>query len=215
MKYAFFDLDGTLTDPGIGITNSVAYAIEKMGDAAPPREDLYVYIGPPLVDMFQEKQGYSPEGARQALSYYREYFTVKGIFENKMYEKIPEMLGKIKEKGFKTVLATSKPQPFAETILEHFDLKKYFDFIAGSTLDETRTKKHEVIEYALESLGNPDKDNVYMIGDRKHDVSGARQTGVHSIGVLYGYGSREELQNAGAENIVGSVEELEELLLSI
>lgn len=212
MNYLLFDLDGTLTDPGEGITNSVAYAIEKMGDKAPSRELLYEYIGPPLVDMFQEKQGYSEECAYKALAYYREYFSEKGIFENKMYDKIPELLEKQKKAGNKIVLATSKPEPFAIKILEHFDIKKYFDFIAGSTLDETRTKKDEVISYALSSLGNPPRENVYMIGDRKHDIKGAKVTGVHGIGVLYGYGSYEELFSEGAEIIAEDITALEKIL---
>lgn len=214
MKYVFFDLDGTLTDPGEGITNSIAYAIEKMGEKAPTCESLYKYIGPPLIEMFMEDRGYSRDDAVRALGYYREYFTTKGIYENRVYDGVPEMLEAVKKSGLGVVLATSKPQPFAETILNHFDLMKYFDYVCGSTLDETRTKKHEVIEYALSELEITPNDAV-MVGDRKHDVDGAHKTGLKAIGVLYGYGSRDELEKAGADKIAETVEELKLLLTNL
>ncbi len=214
MKYVFFDLDGTLTDPGEGITNSVAYAIKKMGEEPPAREELYKYIGPPLVDMFTSERGYTADGAKQALAYYREYFTVKGMFENEIYPGVKEMLEEMKSAGKKNVLATSKPEPFAETILKHFGIYEYFDFIAGSTLDETRTKKHEVIQYALDEL-HASPEDVIMVGDRKHDIEGAHKVEVKAIGVLYGYGSREELERAGADEIAPTVEALVKTLKTL
>lgn len=208
----FFDLDGTLTDPGIGITNSVAYALEKWNIKVSDRTELYKFIGPPLIDSFGKYYGFSEEECRKAVMYYREYFSTKGLYENEVYEGVVQLLTKLKEAGKKLVVATSKPDKFAVTILKHFDLYKYFDFVAGASMDETRTKKEEVIAYALESLGIKDVSEVVMVGDREHDVLGAKVFGMDSIGVLYGYGDREELGKAGATYIVGSVEEILKLV---
>ena len=207
VEYVFFDLDGTLTDPGIGITNSVMHALRKMGIEPPVREELYPFIGPPLLDSFMKYYGMSEDQARLAIVYYREYFADKGLFENIPYENICLLLEKLKKQGYKLVLATSKPEPFAVKILEHFGLKEFFDFIAGSTLAETRTKKSEVIEYALESLGlnnSECKKHILMVGDRAQDVIGAHKCGIECAGVLYGYGSLEELTDCGADYVAES-----------
>lgn len=204
----FFDLDGTLTDPGIGITNSVAYALEKWNIKVSDRSELYKFIGPPLIDSFGKYYGFSEEECRQGVKYYREYFSTKGLYENEVYEDVVQLLTRLKEAGKKLVVATSKPDKFAVTILKHFDLYKYFDFVAGASMDEIRTKKDEVIAYALETLGINDVSDVVMVGDREHDVLGAKVFSMDSIGVLYGYGDREELEKAGATYIVGSVEEI-------
>ena len=143
-----------------------------------------------------------------ALQYYREYFKPYGLYENTVYEGIVELLMELKSRGLKLILATSKPEPFAVEILKHFDLEKYFDFIAGATMDEKRVKKAEVIQYALESCGIKDLNSAIMIGDREHDIMGAKQTGLASIGVLYGYGNYEELQCAGADYIVEKPDEI-------
>ena len=206
-----FDLDGTLTDPGEGITNSVAYALKKYGIEVTDRKSLYSFIGPPLSDSFMKYYGFSEEKAMQAIQFYREYFREKGIFENEVYEGIPQLLERIKKSGRKIVLATSKPEEFALSILEHFDLMKYFDVVAGASMDEKRNRKGDVIKYALEK-GVFGKDSTVMIGDREHDIFGAKENSLASIGVLYGYGSREELEKAGADYIAENVEDIFSLL---
>lgn len=214
-EYILFDLDGTLTDPALGITNSLMYALEKFGMHIENREELYKFIGPPLIDMMMQEYGFSREKATKGLAYYREYFGVKGLLENEVYDGIPKMLETLQRNGYKLVLATSKPEKYARKILEHFDLAKYFYFIGGSDMDETRSTKEAVIEYDLAALGNPDVNKCIMVGDRKYDVVGAYEFGIECIGVLFGYGSREELEEANAAYVVKTVEELEKLLLNI
>lgn len=206
-----FDLDGTLTDPGLGITNSVAYALKKYGIEVQDRESLYSFIGPPLNDSFKRYYGFSDEKAMEAIMYYREYFADRGIFENEVYEGVSQLLERIKASGRKIVLATSKPEEFAERILEHFELTEYFDAVAGASMDEKRNKKGEVIKYALEKSGLSAEDAI-MVGDREHDVFGAGENGIDTIGVLYGYGSREELEKAGAVRIAQAVEDIYDFL---
>lgn len=200
-----FDLDGTLTDPGVGITNSAMYALEKWNIKVAERSELYKFIGPPLRDSFMNFYNFSEEQAEQAIIYYREYFRVKGIFENEVYPGIVELLQKLKADGKKIVLATSKPEEFAVRILKHFDLFEYFDFVGGALMDGVRNKKGEVIRYVLESAGITDLSTTVMIGDREHDIIGAKENGLDSIGVLFGYGSREELTEAGATYIAETV----------
>ena len=214
-EYIFFDLDGTLTDSAAGIVNSLLYAFEKMGMQVEDREELHKFIGPPLVDMMMQEYGFSKEKAQQGLAYYREYFSVTGLFENEVYDGIPAMLAELQTCGYKLVLATSKPEKFARRILEHFDLDKYFCFIGGSDMAETRSTKEAVLAYDLEMLGNPDPCNCIMVGDRKHDVIGARAFGIDCIGVLFGYGSRAELENANVRYVAETVSELENILKSI
>ena len=205
-----FDLDGTLTDPGIGITNSVAYALSKWNIEVTDRSELYKFIGPPLLDSFAGYYGFSEEDCQKALTYYREYFRSKGIYENEVYPGVVEMLETLKNSGKKIVLATSKPEEFAIIILKHFDLYKYFDFVAGATMDESRNKKGDVIKYALESCGidKTDLKDVIMVGDRKHDVHGATENDLDCIGVLFGYGDREELETAGAKYIAEQIADI-------
>lgn len=203
-----FDLDGTLTDPGEGITNSVAYALDKFGIEVIDKTTLYNFIGPPLVDSFMKYYGFNKEDALLAVDYYREYFGVTGIFENQVFDGIPELLEGIKKSGRKISLATSKPEQYAVRILEHFDLLKYFDFVGAATMDETRSKKADVIKYTLDSLGVVDKSKVVMVGDRHHDIKGAVQNGLDSIGVLFGYGNQEELEIAGATYIAETVNDI-------
>ena len=210
-KTILFDLDGTLTNPAEGITNSVAYALERYGIKVEDRKSLYTFIGPPLNDSFMKYYGFSAEKAMDAIMVYREYFRDKGIFENEVYEGVPELLGRIKESGRKIVLATSKPEEFAVRILEHFDLMKYFDVVAGASMDEKRNKKGDVIKYAMEK-GGISVEGTVMIGDREHDIFGAKENGLASIGVLFGYGSEDELKKAGADYIASSVEDIFELL---
>ena len=211
-QYIFFDLDGTLTDPGIGITNSVAYALKKWNIEVAERSELYKFIGPPLEESFRKYYGFSREDALKAVDAYREYFSVKGLYENTIFEGTESVLQKIKESGRKVVLATSKPQEFAEIILKHFHIDGYFDHVAGATMDGTRNKKADVITYALELCGKPDKKQIVMVGDREHDIHGANANGLDSIGVLCGYGDREELANAGATYITDKIEDVWELI---
>lgn len=201
-KYILFDLDGTLTDPGIGITNAVMYALKKFNIEVEDRAELYKFIGPPLLDSFEVYYGLSKEESQLALQYYREYFKPYGLYENTVYDGIEALLTELKARGFSLLLATSKPESFAIEILRHFQLDKYFDCIAGATMDEKRVKKADVIAYALESCNITDLSSAIMIGDREHDVLGAKAVGLESIGVLYGYGDLEELQEAGATYIV-------------
>ena len=203
-----FDLDGTLTDPGEGITNSVAYALGKFGIEVTDKTTLYNFIGPPLVDSFMKYYDFNKEDALLAVDYYREYFGVTGIFENRVFDGIPELLDTIKKTGRIIALATSKPEQYATRILDHFDLSQYFDFIGGATMDETRSKKADVIEYTLKQLNVTDKSNVVMVGDRHHDIDGANQNCLDSIGVLFGYGDREELETAGATYIAKTVNDI-------
>lgn len=213
-KYIFWDLDGTISDSAPGIVNSVTYALERMGTEAPDKEKLKKFVGPPLAESFSQYIGYSPEQTEQAVKYFREYYQEKGINENEMYIGIEELLIKLRKAGYICVVATSKPEPFAKTILKRYGIDGYFQYIAGSTIDETRTKKDEVIAYALETCKINDKTQVVMIGDRSHDVIGAKKNGLDCIGVLYGYGDRQELEEAGIIAIASDLIELGDILLN-
>lgn len=208
-----FDLDGTLTDPKIGITLSVQYALKCMGIHEEDADTLTPFIGPPLLESFMEFYQMSHEDAILAISYYRERFSRIGLYENMVYPGIPELLAALKGQGKKMIVATSKPTEFSVQILEHFDLKKYFHAIIGSNLDGTRTDKSEVIQFALLEEGSCGRDKIVMIGDRKYDVIGAQQNGVDVIAVSYGYGSYDELVEANPKYIFSSVDELSNLLL--
>lgn len=205
-KYILFDLDGTLTDSSPGITNSVAYALDKFGIAEYDRNDLRKFIGPPLVNSFMEFYGFDEDKALLGVEYYREYFRDRGIFENSVYEGVIPVLNMLKDDGKILVLATSKPEEFALQILEHFGLAEYFDYVVGASMDGSLCKKSEIIRVAFERAGI-DKDKLaetVMVGDRKHDIEGAAINGIDSIGVLYGFGSLEELTDAGATYIADS-----------
>lgn len=201
-KYCLLDLDGTLTDPGMGITNSVMYALRKFGIEVTDRSELYCFIGPPLADSFQKYYGFDEEKADQAVAYYREYFRDKGIFENEVYPEIPEVLRTLKESGAIVALATSKPYEFAVRILEHFGLIQYFDYFGAATMDGRISKKTDVIAHLIEDLGDVDRSEVLMVGDRDQDINGAKANRLHSVGVLWGYGSSEELEGAGADFVL-------------
>ena len=208
-----FDLDGTLTDPAEGITNSVIYALKKMGIAPPERKELLKFIGPPLAQSFEKYFNLSKDQSLRAVDIYREYFAPKGLFENTLFDGVHEMLKSLKKDGKKIVLATSKPTVFANKILKHFNLYDFFDLTVGSNLDGSLTNKAEVITVALERLGNIKKDRAVMVGDRSHDVIGGIKNGLFTVGVTFGYGSEEELKGAGASHIVNSVKELTEFLI--
>ena len=190
-----FDLDGTLTDPFEGISNSIIYALKKFGIAASEKTLLKKFIGPPLTESFSKYCGLSCSDALRAVEYYREYFAATGV---------QELLSELKKSGFTVVVATSKPEQFAKAIVQHFGLEQYFKEICGATMDQSRTQKADVIAYALKKCEIKDKKCAVMVGDRKHDIIGAKTNGLSSIGVLYGYGSKEELLEAGANYIANS-----------
>lgn len=212
-RYLLFDLDGTLTDPMLGITRSVQYALRRFGIEVDDLRTLCRFIGPPLKESFRDFYGMDDEQAAQAVAYTREYFAPRGIFENSLYEGIPELLTELQAAGCMLAMATSKPEPFARQIAEHFHLADRFTLIGGATMDGTRTAKRDVVRYVLDTLGVEEPSAAVMIGDRRYDIEGAAAEGIASIGVLWGYGSREELAAAGAGQIVGTIPELRALLL--
>ena len=209
-KYVLFDLDGTLTESAPGITNAAAYALKSFGIEAEPSA-LEFFVGPPLLGSFV-RCGLSEAQAAEAIDVYREYYVAKGMFENTPYAGIAGTLRRLKEAGASLIVATSKPEPFAVRILERFGLADCFSVIAGSTLDETRTDKRDVIEYALAEAGVTERSAAVMVGDRSYDVEGAKATGLASMGVLYGYGSAEEL--ADADYIAETPSDIADILLS-
>jgi phosphoglycolate phosphatase len=210
MKYqnVLFDLDGTLTDSSLGITNSVMYALEKMGLSVPEREKLYPFIGPPLRESFEKFCGLSQMDAEKAVSCYREYYSKTGIFENEVIAGIPELLQFLNAQNVCCLVATSKPEKFTRMILEHFDLMQYFSFCACASMDSSHVEKPQIVADALQHC----QGNSVMIGDRFHDVYGAKANNIPCIGVLFGFGSREELENAGADFIASDMDELRNLL---
>ncbi len=211
-EYLLFDLDGTLTDPKEGITKSVQYSLRHFGIEVENLDELCCFIGPPLKDSFMEYYGFSEEQARKAIDIYREYFADKGLYENKAYEGVFDVLQSLLKAGKKLYVASSKPEVFVRKILKHFELDSCFLFMGGADMDETRVKKADVIRYVLKECGITDLDKTVMIGDRKHDVLGAKETGIASVGVLYGYGSRQELTEAGADVLAEKIFDLQNLL---
>lgn len=212
-EHIFFDLDGTLTDPAPGITNAIIYGRKKWGLPCGPNEEYLKFIGPPMPQSYVDFWGMSPEEATEFLKAYREYFSTVGLFENKVFPGIPELLKKLKNAGCRLYIATTKPTVYSVQIAEKFGFAEYFEIISGCGLDGTRGEKWEVIDYARQVCG-ADMSKAVMIGDRLYDVEGAHRHGIDCIGVTYGYGSRREHEEAGADFIVDSVEELSALLLS-
>ena len=209
--YLFFDLDGTLTDPAQGITNSFIHALKYFGIEIPSYETLCTFIGPPLPETFKTQFGFDKQKVAEGVKKYREYFATKGLLENSVYPGIPELLAGLKAAGKKLVVATSKPEEYSVRIIEHFGLAQYFENVCGSLMDESRSKKDEVIAYAIERNHISDKSKILMIGDRKHDILGAKKIGLKSCGVLFGYGSREELEEAEADFISENVSRLDKI----
>ena len=212
-EYLFFDLDGTHTDPALGITNSFIHALKYFGMEIPSYKTLCTFIGPPLPDTFKTQFGFDDTKAAEGVKKYREYFATKGLLENSVYPGIPELLAELKKAGKKLVVATSKPEEYSVRIIEHFGLSQYFENICGSLMNESRSKKDEVISYAIERNNISDKSKILMIGDRKHDILGAKKVGLKSCGVLFGYGSQEELETAGADYIAKDISQLRSILL--
>lgn len=240
--YILFDLDGTLTDSKPGITTCVQYALHRMGIEEPNLDKLEPFIGPPLMDSFHDFYGFSEEQGKQATAYYRERYSVTGLFENEVYPGIDRLLADLKAVGKKLAVASSKPEVYVEQILDHFGLLTYFDVVVGSDLNGTRTKKEEVVEEALRQLlseqmfqeimdmkresgeaEGPEKagitagvqkyDAIAMVGDRKFDMAGANAYHITGVGVAYGYAVPGELEKAGADMIAETVEELGKILL--
>jgi phosphoglycolate phosphatase len=205
-----FDLDGTLTDPKVGITKSVQYALAKLGIDPPGSEELTSFIGPPLHVTFAERYRLDPAAVSQAIAYYREYFAARGMYENLVYDGVPALLEELSRASRRLVVATSKPTVFAESILEHFGIRAVFDYVVGSHLDGTRSAKTDVIAEALRRY--PDIRDRVMVGDRAHDVVGAKNNRIDSIGVSYGYGSRAELVEANPTYLVDTVAEIGRLV---
>ncbi|TXR99039.1 HAD family hydrolase [Bacillus sp. SH7-1] len=203
-----FDLDGTLTDPKEGIINSVLYALKKVGIEELHVSELDSFIGPPIQQSFIERYNMSEGEAERAVFYFREYLKQRGLFENNVYEGIPDLLQQLKNPANRLFVATSKPTVFAKQVLEHFRLTDYFEDIVGSNLDGTRIKKEEIIAHILQTNEELNKEEIVMIGDRKHDIIGANRNEIASIGVLYGYGSETELTEVGATHIANDVKEL-------
>lgn len=203
-----FDLDGTLTDPKPGITRCCAHALERLGRGTVDPETLAWCIGPPLRDSFAKiLESDDADLVEQAVALYRERFSTVGLFENEVYEGIPELLDSLRANGLRLFVATSKPQVFAERILEHFQLTPYFEGIVGSELDGRREAKREVIEHVLVSHGVR-AESALMVGDRRHDVEGARAHGIPCVGVSYGYGLEGELHAAGAWKVCAHPHEI-------
>ena len=211
-KYFLFDLDGTITDSAAGIMNSIVYALKKFNIDITDKTELYKFIGPPLLSSFKKYFGFSDEDAKTALGYVREHYRTKGIFDSVVLDGFENLLAQLKTENKILIVATTKPEVYAKQILEYFNIDKYFTLIAGATFDETRTEKSDVIVYALDSCNISDTSLALMIGDREHDILGAKKAGMDSVGVLYGYGDRDELENAGATYIVKTVEELNLLI---
>ena len=211
-QYILFDLDGTLIDSEQGITESVSYALQKFGITEAPK-NLRHFIGPPLFQSFSLFYGFSKEQSAKAVEYYREYFGEKGVYLNTVYHGVESLLKKLYEAGKTVILATSKYEYYAKQILEELGFEKYFSFVAGSLKDGGRGTKAEVISYILEEMKIANRSLAVMIGDRKHDIEGAKELGLDSIGVLYGFGDYEELSSHGATYIVQNTEEIYRIVM--
>lgn len=204
-KYVLFDLDGTLTDSKEGLTKSVQYGLKKFGITVENLNSLKKFIGPPINDSLMKYYNFDEEQALKGMKYCREYFTDKGIFENKLYKNVYEMLDILKNKGIKMILATSKPTVFAKKIIEYFNLDGYFQGIVGSNLDGTRDKKVEVIAYIINKYNIRDLKEVIMVGDREYDIIGSHENNIDCIAASYGYGTPEEIKNAKPTYIADNV----------
>ncbi len=224
-RYVLFDLDGTLTDPEEGITKSVHHALTVLGIEETDPTKLRAFIGPPLKDSFMEFYDMDSDGAENAIRIYRERFSKVGLFENRLYEGIEEVLSACREAGILLAVASSKPKVFVDRVLAHFDLDSYFDVVVGSELNGLREKKGEVVEEALRQLEELtsgkgmtilsqifNQNNCAMVGDRKFDIQGGKQFRLFTIGVTYGYAENGELEEAGADKIVNTIEELKDVL---
>ena len=213
-KHILFDLDGTLTDPALGITNSVIYALNHYGFPVPEREKLFFFIGPPLIDSFEKYCGFNREKAVEAMGVYREYFGEKGILENEVYGGIPELLEALVKEGKKLYLASSKPEVYCVQILKHFDLYKYFTFVAANTMEEDRSEKSDIIDWLYENHPEVEKEGAIMVGDTQFDVLGAHAKNLPCVAVFYGYGDKAKVYDLKPEFVANTVSKLRDILLS-
>ena len=209
-----FDLDGTLTDSQTGIINSLTYAFKQMGLPLPAQSQLKKFIGPPLSQSFQDFCGLNDIETQKTISYYRQYFADKGWKENQLLPGARELLAKLKQAGKTLLVASSKPEVFVKQILDHFEINSYFTVIAGASLDDSRSQKSAVIAHALKTAKIEELKGCVMVGDRQHDVEGAKVQGLPTIGLLLGFGSRQELEESGAIAIAENFQDLEEILLN-
>lgn len=207
-----FDLDGTLTDPKVGIVNSIQYALSKFGLDEKNPDLLVSFIGAPLFECLRKQYSLDETQAEQVVGFYREYYSDVGMYENSVYAGIPELLNELNQHGNKLIVATLKPTVFAERVLRHFHLHACFSFVVGGRPDRIGSSKTEIIEQALSRLTGVERRKIVMVGDRKHDIIGARNNGIDSIAVTYGYGTIEELQNEGPTHVARSLESLRALL---
>ena len=207
-----FDLDGTVSNPEKGITESFRYALSHLNVKIPSQQTLRTFIGPPLWETFSEKYEFNKSKTGEAVRFWREYFTDKGIYENKLYDGMEELLQKLVDRGLKIAIATTKPQVFADRVVRHFKIDNLFSLVVGSDLDGGRSDKSTLISEVLSSR-NVSGGRAVMVGDRAADIEGAQSCGIDSIGVAYGFGSEEELKNAGATKVVLTVTDLARLLL--
>lgn len=212
-KFILFDLDGTIIDPKEGITKSIAYALDHVNIHIDDLDSLCKYIGPPFRETFMKDYGFTREEVEGVYEKYRERFSKLGVYENKLYPGMRDLLKNLKEQDKKLIIATSKPTVFAETILEYHNIKEYFHYVCGCELNGDRSTKEEVVKYALCNDEISSKDEAIMIGDRKYDVYGAKENGIESIGVIYGYGGFDELSEAGADYLVKTVLDLSKMLI--
>ena len=212
-QYILFDLDGTLTDPREGITKSVQYALQKMGIDEPDLSSLEHFIGPPLYDEFRRRYSFDDAQAKAAVGFYRERFGDVGWQENILFAGVPDLLQAIRAAGKKIAIASSKPTVFVKKILRLFEIDVFFDVVSGATLDGSIGTKAEVLEQALDLLHVPDRNQAVLVGDRLYDVEGAHALGVQCIGVTFGFGGWKELHDAGADQIVFTMAELQAVLL--
>ncbi len=208
-----FDLDGTLTDSGLGITRAATYALEQMGYQVPPRESLFKFIGPPLLESFQKFCGMDEETATEAVRQFRVYYNRTGVLENEVYPGVVEMLEAMQAAGKRLVLATSKPHETAGRVMAHFGLDGYVPEQVGATDDPSRNTKGKVIGYALREYGI-DPARTIMVGDREHDVLGAQENGIPCIGITWGYGDRAELEQAGAAIVLDRPMEVADFVIT-
>ena len=212
-QYLLFDLDGTLTNPKEGITKSVQYALRHFGIEVADPDTLTPYIGPPLIPSFMEFHGLTQEQALEALQVYRKRFESVGLFENEVLDGVPEMLCSLKQKGRYVAVASSKPEAYVRRILEHFDLLQFFDEVVGASRDEKLSAKKDIIGEALRRMGkSPGDQDVLMVGDRMHDVEGAKLCGLDSLGVYTGFAPEGELEEAGATYVFHTIKEMADFL---
>ncbi|MCR4792251.1 MAG: HAD family hydrolase [Lachnospiraceae bacterium] len=211
-EHILFDLDGTLTDSGPGIMNGFEYAMRKMGMDVPDRSSLRRFVGPPLGVSWEETLGFPPEEAQKGIAFYKEYYAEKGVYENEVYSGVRELLSELRSHGKKLYVATTKAEPMVEVVMDHFGLRDFFSGIAASN-NVDRINKIDVIKYILEECGVTDTEKAVMVGDRHYDITGAQHFGLDSIGVLYGYGNREEMEKAGATYIADTVGDIAKIIL--